>query len=71
MCEMARNERFFRVFLHFSSGGSLFAASAGLLQTAAAALWRVCAEGTALDGRDGRQPVLKEVGLQKTDLIFT
>lgn len=31
----------------------------------------VCAGGTTLDRSDGRQLVLKEVGLQKSDLIFT
>lgn len=50
----------------------MFASSAVLLQTTAATLWCVvCARGTTRDGSDGRQPLLKEVGLQKSDLIFT
>ena len=30
-----------------------------------------CARGTTRDGSDGRQQLLKEVGLQRSDLIFT
>lgn len=59
---------FFFFFLHFSSVCSICCAPA---DHPCCTVVRVCARGTTWDESDGRQPLLKEVELQKSDLIFT